>query len=317
MERLLAAGHRVFFTPSILCLVCSIAYFAWHQVWDATGLLIGILIVGPFCLSMFLLPANLVSSAILWTSKKGWRLTTYCVLLISLVLTNGCCAVATFAIFYSVILKCAQTSHAWALVAGFGAATFPGCWIAFREREMLGGLLLAFFSGLASCAMICALLVAPLLMIPALLCVYAVAIVVNVCLTAPKVVPRKPKSAFDLAIFAMYGNPPPPNTADHVQAASLAAEFLGGVVSNDEISGAAIQLNNKDMPFNSHSLAVAVLLHFLRRKDLMPRLAMAQMGARLAVAMWCHEGKVNQILAESFENVIYKDYQPVVVSNNK
>ena len=44
-------------------------------------------------------------------------------------------------------------------------------------------------------------------------------------------------------------------------------------------------------------------------------LALLQMGARLAVVKWLHEGKVNPMLAESFENVIYKDYQPVVASH--
>jgi len=312
MERFLAAGFRAFFVVSLLCLIASIAYFVWRQSWDLVGLLAGVLVVGAPCLALFLLPANLTSYATSWIAKRGWRLATRLALFVNLTLTNASCAIATIAVFSAVLWKGAPINQKWALVASFGAATFPGCWIAFREREAAGGLFLAFFAGLASAAMASALLWAPPLAIPSALCVYFLALIVNFAFTAPKVVPKKPRTAFDAVIFAMYGNPPPPNTADPTQAAALVEELLAGVVNGDEVKGATVRLNDKDMPFNTHELAVAVLLHFLRRKDLMPHLAQVQLGARLAALKWFEEGKINRVAIESFENVIYRAYQQVI-----
>ena len=77
---------------------------------------------------------------------------------------------------------------------------------------------------------------------------------------------KKPATALDEFIFAVYGNPPPPKRADVEQAIALASDkLLLGVVDQRELRRQAIALAETPIPYSTHDLAVSVALHFFKQ----------------------------------------------------
>jgi hypothetical protein len=121
---------------------------------------------------------------------------------------------------------------------------------------------------------------------------------------------KRPQSAIDEFIFAIYGNPPPPKRANVGQAISLACELLMGIVDEKEVSHQATSLSDGPIPYSTHDLAVSVALHFFKQTEFVPRLSMAQLLARMKVLEWHQAGFVVPVLIESFEDALYKLYKP-------
>ena len=121
---------------------------------------------------------------------------------------------------------------------------------------------------------------------------------------------KKQESAMDVFIRAVYGDPPPPKRAKLSEAVELANELLMGVVSEREILAVATQLSNGPIPYSTHDLALSVALNFFKDPARIPTLGTAQLMARMSMLEWIQEKKVAPMLAESFENTLYKLYKP-------
>ena len=121
---------------------------------------------------------------------------------------------------------------------------------------------------------------------------------------------KKPASVLDNMILAMYGDPPPPKTANVDEAVQLASEqLLMGAVALAAVKKLAADLESGPIPYSTHDLAVSVALSFFKQPSLMPRLTNAQLYARMQVLEWANEKKVVAPLAMSFEQVLYKLYK--------
>ncbi len=121
---------------------------------------------------------------------------------------------------------------------------------------------------------------------------------------------KKPESAIDVFIHAVYGNPPPPKRAKLSEAIELAKELLIGEVSEREIETLATQLNSGPIPYSTHDLALSVALNFFRDPARMPNLGTAQQMARMTIIEWLQEKKVAPMIVKSFEDTLYKLYKP-------
>ena len=120
---------------------------------------------------------------------------------------------------------------------------------------------------------------------------------------------KKPETAMDVFIRAVYGDPPPRKTARLPEAVKLTNELLMGIVSESEISAVVTQLNSGPIPYSSHDLALSAALNFFKNPTYMPKLGSAQLMARMTMVEWLQEGKVAPILVESFEDTLYKLYK--------
>lgn len=122
---------------------------------------------------------------------------------------------------------------------------------------------------------------------------------------------KKIATVLEAFISAVYGNPPPAKTAMPEEAAQIAyEELLMGVIGKEEVAKLAIELNAGPIPYSTHDLALSVALNFFKQPDLVPRLGVAQMFARMTVVDWLQQGKVASPLVQSFEGVLYKLYKP-------
>lgn len=122
---------------------------------------------------------------------------------------------------------------------------------------------------------------------------------------------KKPANALEEFIFAVYGNPPPPKTANLNEAIQIAhEELLMGVVSKEAVATLATELNAGPIPYSTHDLALSVALNVFKQPDLVPLLGAAQLMARLRAAEWLQQKKVVPLLVQSFEDVLYKLYKP-------
>lgn len=120
-----------------------------------------------------------------------------------------------------------------------------------------------------------------------------------------------PANALEAFIFAVYGNPPPPKTARPEEAAQIACEdLLMGFVSKEEVAKLATEINAGPIPYSTHDLALSVALNFFKQPDLVPRLRDAQLLARMKALDWLQQRKVVPPLVQSFEEVLYKLYEP-------
>ena len=120
---------------------------------------------------------------------------------------------------------------------------------------------------------------------------------------------KKPESAMDIFIKAMYGDPPPPKRAKLSDAVDLANELLMGEVSEREIVTLATQLNSGPIPYSTHDLALSVALNFFKDPARISRLGMAQLMARMSMIEWLQEKKVALLLVQSVEDTLYKLYK--------
>lgn len=121
---------------------------------------------------------------------------------------------------------------------------------------------------------------------------------------------KKPKNALDEVIFSIYGNPPPPKRANLGQAIGLANGLLMGVIDEREVGNQAIALNDGPIPYSTHDLALSIALNFFQKQEHVPQLFDAQILARMKILEWLQEGLVAPLIAQSFENVLYKLYKP-------
>jgi hypothetical protein len=122
---------------------------------------------------------------------------------------------------------------------------------------------------------------------------------------------KKPQSALDELIFAIYGNPPPPKRANEGQAAGMANELLMGIIDEKEVSHQAIALNDGPIPFSTHDLALSIAVYFFQQIEHVPQFFEAQLLARMKMVEWLGKGLVAPLLVQSFEDALYKLYKPV------
>lgn len=122
---------------------------------------------------------------------------------------------------------------------------------------------------------------------------------------------KKPANALDAFIRSVYGNPPPPKTANIKDAIDIAhGELLMDVISKEDIAVKAAELYSGPIPYSTHDLALSVALHFFKQPNLVPELSTPQLMARMKVLEWAQERKVVVPLAQSFEAILYKLYKP-------
>lgn len=121
---------------------------------------------------------------------------------------------------------------------------------------------------------------------------------------------KKPETAMDLLIEAMYGSPPPAKRAKFSEAVDLANELLMGEVSEQDIVLIATSLNSGPIPYSTHDLALSVALNFFKDPACKSKLETAQLMARMSMVEWLQENKVAPLLVQSFENTLYKLYKP-------
>lgn len=122
---------------------------------------------------------------------------------------------------------------------------------------------------------------------------------------------KKPKTALDAFIFAVYGNPPPPKRADVDQAVELACDkLLLGLVDREAVRENVSALAATPIPYSTHDLAISATLNFFKDPRFIPLLGTAQLAARIQAITWTKEGMVVAPLMKSFEDTLYKLYKP-------
>ncbi|MFM6990145.1 MAG: hypothetical protein ACKOWD_02430 [Rhodoferax sp.] len=121
---------------------------------------------------------------------------------------------------------------------------------------------------------------------------------------------KKPETAMDVFIKAMYGDPPPPKRAKLSEAVDLANDLLMGEVAEREIVTLATQLNSGPIPYSTHDLALSVALNFFKDPSRISKLGTAQLMARMSMIEWLQEKKVAPLLVQSVEDTLYKLYKP-------
>lgn len=124
---------------------------------------------------------------------------------------------------------------------------------------------------------------------------------------------RKPANSIEAIVKALYGANPPKKTADVQLAVMLAAdELLCGAFDKPAVTRIAEELNGGPIPYSTHDLAASVALNLF--KSVLPEnryeMFEIQVAARLTVQSWVKEGKINPLLAQSFEHVLYEGYRP-------
>lgn len=121
----------------------------------------------------------------------------------------------------------------------------------------------------------------------------------------------RPATALDALVLALYGNPPPPKTAKLGDAIQLAHDvLLARLVSSNEVTKVAIELNDGPMPYSTHDLALSVALNFFKQKERIAQFQEAQIVARMTALEWLAEEKVVPLLVQIFEDTLYRLYKP-------
>ena len=119
----------------------------------------------------------------------------------------------------------------------------------------------------------------------------------------------------DEIINTMYGNPPPPKSAKLDQAIRIAFdELLLNLVSKQDITKIATNLNSGPIPYSTHDLAISIALHFFTQPERISQLREAQMLAKMNAFKWAKEEKLNPMIFDSFENSLYELYKPINTS---
>jgi hypothetical protein len=122
---------------------------------------------------------------------------------------------------------------------------------------------------------------------------------------------KKPKTALDQFIFAVYGKPPPPKRANVEQAIALACdELLLGLIDREAVREHARALAASPIPYSTQDLAISVALNFFKDPQYVPHLGPAQLVARMKAILWTKDGLVVGPLMKSFEDTLYKLYKP-------
>jgi hypothetical protein len=127
---------------------------------------------------------------------------------------------------------------------------------------------------------------------------------------------KKPPTIMDGLVQSIYGNKPPKKQADLLEASQIASErLLLDLIEYSDVHDIAKRLFDGPMPYSTYDLAVSASLNFFKNTDLFDDLKLAQITARLQVAEWAREGKVVILLAQAFEDVLYKLYKPILAAS--
>ncbi len=122
---------------------------------------------------------------------------------------------------------------------------------------------------------------------------------------------KKPQTALDAFIFAVYGNPPPPKRANIEEAVGLACDkLLLGLLDREAVRENVLALAATPIPYSTHDLALSATLNFFKDPRYIPLLGTAQLAARIQAITWTKEGLVVAPLMKSFEDTLYKLYKP-------
>jgi hypothetical protein len=123
---------------------------------------------------------------------------------------------------------------------------------------------------------------------------------------------KRSSTAMGALIDATYGRNAK-KTANVVEAVALASnDLLLGRFDKEDIEELAVALSNGPMPYSTHDLAASVALGLLRKVPYESRKAFfdVQLRARMAIGSWVAEGKLSPLLAQAFEQTLYKYYHP-------
>jgi hypothetical protein len=122
---------------------------------------------------------------------------------------------------------------------------------------------------------------------------------------------KKQPTMMDAFIGVMYGANPPAKSADLERSITIAHEdLLCERVSLSEVKQRAGELFRGPIPYSTHDLAVSTALAFFKNPEYVPALRECQLPARMRVFNWANEGKVVKLLAQNFEEVLYRRYKP-------
>lgn len=122
---------------------------------------------------------------------------------------------------------------------------------------------------------------------------------------------RKPATVADALIRTIYGANPPANSAELERSIIIAHQaLLFGRVPLSEVRDRATELFKGPIPYSTHDLAVSTALAFFKAPEFVKVLSECQIPARLRVVDWAKDGTVVGPLAQSFEAVLYRVYEP-------
>jgi hypothetical protein len=122
---------------------------------------------------------------------------------------------------------------------------------------------------------------------------------------------RKRPTVMDGMIRLVYGDNPPPKSADLERSIAIAyRDLLCERVPFDRVKQRASELFKGPNPYSTLDLAASTALGFFMDPEYMPALQECQIGAGLRVADWAKDGSVPRLLAQSFEDVLYRRYKP-------
>jgi hypothetical protein len=122
---------------------------------------------------------------------------------------------------------------------------------------------------------------------------------------------KKPPTVMDGMIRMIYGANPPPKSADLERSITNAHEdLLFEKVPLAEVKQRASELFKGLIPYSTHDLAVSTALAFFKSPEYVSVLQECEISARLRVVNWTTDGKVVKPLAESFDEVLKRVYQP-------
>jgi hypothetical protein len=122
---------------------------------------------------------------------------------------------------------------------------------------------------------------------------------------------KKRPTVMDGVIRALYGDRPPPKSADLEHAIAIAHdELLGRHIRVSDIERVACTLMAGPIPYSTHDLAVATALSFFKKPELQSRLNETQVAARMCVVDWTKARKIAPGAAKVFEDALYRLYKP-------
>ena len=122
---------------------------------------------------------------------------------------------------------------------------------------------------------------------------------------------KKPETALDKLIIALYGNPPPKaQRANLDQAVSLAFNnLLGGCVPIEIVRKHAHELFVGQIPYTTHDLALSTAIFFYKQAEYLSILDKVQLTARFEALQWFQNGELHQEFLRNFENDLYEFYK--------
>jgi hypothetical protein len=122
---------------------------------------------------------------------------------------------------------------------------------------------------------------------------------------------KKPVDPLEEFIFVVYGNPPPPKTADLEEAINIATdEILMGVVKRQEVQREGEVLYSIPVPYSTHDLALSIATGFFAQSRYIQSLRDFHVIALIQAIQWAQEGLVVPVWVDKFAEVLSKLYEP-------